>query len=423
VSRRNDLTPRCKKFYKTVVESATKVYRLQSKIKDFKSRLANAENFADGVSFQHFSELNAPTQTFFLQQLRTQKLPPKGRRFSLEEKILALSLLKASGKGFRLLSKLFVLPSRRTLTNLLNQLPYRPGLNQHVFNALKQSVRKMKPVDRHCVVMFDEISISTGLTYSKKEDRIEGFEDLGHSAKCAFANSANVVMVRGIHRQWKQPISFTFSNGPIKATDLKKIITGAITACQNIGLKVVATVCDQGSANQAIINSLLADTKEKCLREGTENKHFGFVVNAKEIVPLFDVPHLLKCVRNNLLTKDLHFEINGEKKIAKWGHIEQFYNLDVSDDTRMCPKLTDCHILSDKINKMKVSLAAQVFSHQVGSLMKRIAKWGMLSITYFNLIFIYFFFLQRSVMNVIHWKKTRLRQLTSFFSWIRCLTV
>jgi hypothetical protein len=71
------------------------VYRLQSKIKDFKSRLANAENFADGVSFQNFSELNAPTQTFFLQQLRTQKLPPKGRRFSLEEKILALSPLKS----------------------------------------------------------------------------------------------------------------------------------------------------------------------------------------------------------------------------------------------------------------------------------------------------------------------------------------
>jgi hypothetical protein len=31
---------------------------------------------------------------------------------------------------------------------------------------------------------------------------------------------------------------------------------------------------------------------------------------------------------------------------------------------------------------MKVYLAAQVFSHQVGSLMKRTAKWGMLSINY-----------------------------------------
>jgi hypothetical protein len=45
------------------------------------------------------------------------------------------------------------------------------------------------------------------------------------------------------------------------------MITGAITACQNIGLKVVATVCDQGSANQNAINSLLADINEKCLRE------------------------------------------------------------------------------------------------------------------------------------------------------------
>jgi hypothetical protein len=119
-------------MYNTVVESATKVYRLQSKIKDFQSRLVNAENSADGVGFQNFCELNAPTQTFFLQQLRAQKLAPKGRPFSLEEKILALPLLKASGKGFTLLSKLFVLPSRRILTNLLNELPYRSGLNQHV---------------------------------------------------------------------------------------------------------------------------------------------------------------------------------------------------------------------------------------------------------------------------------------------------
>jgi uncharacterized membrane protein YGL010W len=64
----------------------------------------------------------------------------------------------------------------------------------------------------------------------------------------------------------------------------------------------------------------------------------------------------------------------------------------------MCTKLTDCHILSDKINKIKVYLAAQVFSHQVGSLMKRIAKWGMLSINYL-LQFIFHIYLFTEVSN------------------------
>lgn len=42
------------------------------------------------------------------------------------------------------------------------------------------------------------------------------------------------------------------------------------------------------------------------------------------------------------------------KIIAKWDHILQFYELDSSDDVRMCPKLTDLHVFPNKINKMKV---------------------------------------------------------------------
>jgi len=38
------------------------------------------------------------------------------------------------------------------------------------------------------------------------------------------------------------------------------------------------------------------------------------------------------------------------------------------------PKLTDAHICPEKIKKMKVSIAAQVFSQRVGAIMKRIAK-------------------------------------------------
>jgi hypothetical protein len=77
-----------------------------------------------------------------------------------------------------------------------------------------------------------------------------------------------------------------------------------------------------------------------------------------------------------LLKRDLHFEINGISKVAKWKHIEQLYMLDTMDDTKLCTKLTDAHIFEKKMNKMKVSHMTQVFSHQVGSLMKRISQWS-----------------------------------------------
>lgn len=139
----------------------------------------------------------------------------------------------------------------------------------------------------------------------------------------------------------------------------------------------MATVCDQGGPNRAAINLLIQETVQQNVRKGSEgDKIFGFRVGGMEIVPLFDVPHLFKGLRNNLLTKNLHFKMNNENCIAKWLHIQQFYLLDTEDQDRICPKLTDQHILPEKINKMKVRCCTQVFSHQVGTLMKKILSWS-----------------------------------------------
>jgi hypothetical protein len=82
---------------------------------------------------------------------------------------------------------------------------------------------------------------------------------------------------------------------------------------------VVATICDQGSANQSAINLLMKATNQECLRTGVENCYFRFQVNGEEVVPLSDVyPIYLKVhIRNNWLTKGIHFEHEGTQKIAK----------------------------------------------------------------------------------------------------------
>jgi len=55
-------------------------------------------------------------------QVRCQKRKPKGRRYDINEKVLALSLYKTSPKGYRYLSTLFALPSRKTLSGFLNKV-------------------------------------------------------------------------------------------------------------------------------------------------------------------------------------------------------------------------------------------------------------------------------------------------------------
>lgn len=78
----------------------------------------------------------------------------------------------------------------------------------------------------------------------------------------------------------------------------------------------MATVCDQGGANQAAINSLLRDTEEHFRLLGEEKKLFGFLVQDQEIIPLYDVPHLFKGLRNNLLDKNLHFLFKEKQMVA-----------------------------------------------------------------------------------------------------------
>ncbi|XP_050515515.1 uncharacterized protein LOC126890548 [Diabrotica virgifera virgifera] len=376
ISRKQYLTPKKRKMYTKIVASSNRIHKLAYRLSSYQEKLQAAKRLSETVPFRKLAEqVNPLTYTFILSQIRTQQQKLKGRKFTIDEKVLALTLFKGSGKGYKLLSKIFSLPSKRTLTNLLNKIKLNPGINEIMFEMLQKSVHKMTPRDRHCVLMFDEMFLSTRLQYNQKEDKIEGLEDYGTERCPNFANYINVFMIKGIYKQWKQPICYTFSDGATKSRKLKNLIIDVIKQLQNIGLTVVATVCDQGGPNAAAVNLLIQESRTEYLRIGQDYQYFGFLVNGKEIVPLYDTPHLFKGLRNNLLNKDLHFELHGKKGIAKWDHIEQFYQLDASEPLRICPKLTDEHVLRNKIKKMKVKNCMQVFSHQVGSLMVKLVEW------------------------------------------------
>lgn len=404
MTRRKDLTPKAKHLYSRVIDAHSKLAKLSSRVTLFKSRVKAAEKLANSPNFTALIDhVNPLTYKFIISQVRNQKQKPKARRYTMDEKVLALTILKASGKGYRLLSKIFSMPSKKTLVNLLGKIPFPCGINKILFDSLKESVKKMKEHDRTAILVFDEMSIASLISYNSKEDMVEGLHDQGSGdRKPQIADYANVFMLKGVFKQWKQPICYSFSCGPTKSQSLRNLIRSIIEECQLIGLKIVATVCDQGGPNQAAINGLINDSKEWCKRND-QNECFGFLVKEQEVIPLYDTPHLFKGIRNNLLQKDLHFEMNNQKCVAKWLHIEQFYFLDKEDlEGQACPKLTDQHVMRNKINKMKVKCCTQVFSYQVGTLMRKILTWSKY----------YLFVLKKSNYNY-HF---------SFFSFI-CLNV
>lgn len=72
---------------------------------------------------------------------------------------------------------------------------------------------------------------------------------------------------------------------------------------------------------------------------------------------VFDPPHLIKGIRNNFLNKNI--QLNGS--IAKWSDIVDVYKMDcLHAESRLLHKLTDEHVIPEKIKKMKVTYLFQL---------------------------------------------------------------
>lgn len=109
-----------------------------------------------------------------------------------------------------------------------------------------------------------------------------------------------------------------------------------------INLQVMATVCGQGGTNTTAIDSLVEETRRQLLQEGKEYKMQGFCINGgSEIVVLYNVPHLLKCVRNNFIEKDVIFNFKNRTMKARWRDVLAVYRLDQTDsNARMLLKVS-----------------------------------------------------------------------------------
>lgn len=307
-------------------------------------------------------------------QWREDKKKDKGRRFTLKEKIAALSICKQSPKAYRFLRKIFILPANQTLAKVIQRCNLRPGLNKNIFLQLKKKAEKIKISERLCIILFDEVSLKAQISYNEKKDKITGVVDNGQQRQPEFADHAQVFMVRGLIKNFKQAIYYTFSASATKGPELAKQIKNVITEVQQAGFIVVASVCDQGTNNRQAIRLLINETRGVYLRRGETPKENIILINDKEIIPLYDPPHLLKGMRNNLVTKNLTFKKDGVTKTAKWSHLLQLLKENPGyKGIRLIPKLTEYHLNPEKLNKMKVKFASQVFSRTVASNMGYLA--------------------------------------------------
>ena len=99
-------------------------------------------------------------------------------RWNPKNKMLALAIFFHSKKAYKILSQLFILPSKSTLLYNLQKMNIQPGLNESVLEALMSKAQAMYDRDHNVALAFDEMTIKQGLVYKEGSDTIEGFEGL-----------------------------------------------------------------------------------------------------------------------------------------------------------------------------------------------------------------------------------------------------
>jgi DNA transposase THAP9 len=324
---------------------------LKAKCKKLQSQLADCRRQSNYKTDQLVPD---NSWNFFSSQTRLFANKPKGRRFSNEMKLLALNLHNLGARAYRFLTQIMALPSKTSLSLWLHSLPCEPGFNNELFCALQHKVESFSVRDKVCALLIDEMSLKSGLLYDPATDMIIGYEDYGEGIGRynKVATSALVFMLRGLASNWKQPLSYVLTSSTCNMCYLKKLLLLCLTKLSDIGLTVKVIISDQGSNFQQLVKDLGVSISEPY-----------FIFNNEKYYYMFDPPHLLKSIRNNLYKHSFVFN----QKKACWKVISDFYAVDCKQKFRLAPKLTKKHIDLPAFSKMKVKLAAQVLSSSVAA--------------------------------------------------------
>ncbi|XP_052746565.1 uncharacterized protein LOC128199712 isoform X2 [Bicyclus anynana] len=167
-SQHNMLIKKLESSKKKFIEQVTEISS-ETLDKTFKERIEKATLYGTNIKlFKNFDYLNKQAQKFLMMQLQVCRLKKHARRFSLDEKLLSLTLMKQSPKSYKLLENIFNLPTKRTLNRLSEKIEIEPGLNFKVFEFIRNKIKNWNTDKKLCTIVFDEISLTPHLTYNEK---------------------------------------------------------------------------------------------------------------------------------------------------------------------------------------------------------------------------------------------------------------
>ena len=198
--------------------------------------------------------------------------------------------------------KILPLPSLATLRRYISCMPCSFGINQWALDAIGKALANEPKALKLGSLMWDEMSVETTLDFDAQKLRFEGFVDYGNGTmnlsaqKDQLADHALVYIFRPYRFSWIQPVAVFATHGAAPGELLFDILTKVIVSLYKAGAIVKSVVCDGATSNKKAMALIGIDGSMEKLSHSFEHP----AVKGNVYV-LFDVPHIFKCIRNNML--------------------------------------------------------------------------------------------------------------------------
>ena len=185
------------------------------------------------------------------------------------------------------------------------------GFDDKIMEVLKEHFSKKSPLQRHGVLLLDEIQTRQNIALDQKTMSYKGLTDFGTNEGTSTgiedkADHGLVLMYQPLYDFYSQPIAVFTSKGPTTGVVLATLVVQAIVMLERVGALIHGFVCDGATTNRKFWSELGISGKKDNL-----NNWFAHPLNEKRKVFAFsDICHLIKNVRNRMESSNAKLKVN-----------------------------------------------------------------------------------------------------------------
>lgn len=296
---------------------------------------------------------------FLIEQLILLSKQKNSRIYSNQTMIFASCLYIHSSSAYNILhkTKVLCLPHPKNLQKLVSKFSLDSASLEGSISYLNTRKQFLKPHELLVNLHIDEIYIQQELSF--KGGSLYGNSECNPSK---LAKTAQVFMISSVLSKYKDVVSIIPVNN-LTSEQLKEMCVTVIHQIEKLGFSVIAIVSDNNNINRRAFE-LFSTTKilQPCVPHPiSPNRKLFFI---------FDTVHIIKCIRNNWLSKKdgdkifkfPHFETGEEIFTAHYKHLEQMYEIEKNLLVKYGHLLSFKALYPSSIQKQNVDLALRIFS-------------------------------------------------------------